>query len=170
MLTAQELIWALTYTFQSHTNHATKPSKAVRKWDGQTPYGVHPIWCAMAILQEPMIAEELRTSAALALAYHDLLEDTTVQLPADTSQRVRDLVEHMTFTGMADEMAQIWSKTSEIWLLKLYDKVSNLLDGQWMTSEKAATYKAYTLELADRVEANFGTLNIVKIARAIATD
>jgi hypothetical protein len=124
----------------------------------------------MTLLQEPTIPEELRMNGALALTYHDLLEDTLADLPTDTSPRIRDLVVSMTFTGMADEMAQIWNKTPEIWLLKLYDKVSNLLDGQWMASEKAATYKAYTLTLADQVEAHFGHLNIVRMARAMATN
>ncbi len=169
MLTAEELIDALLHTFEAHANHPLKPTKATRKWDHATPQGVHPTWCAMTLLQEPTIPEELRVTGALALLFHDLLEDTTAKLPSETPDHVRALVEHMTFTGMADEMVQIWEKTPEVWLLKLYDKVSNLLDGQWLAGEKADNYKSYTLELADRVEQRFGTLNIVKIARAIAS-
>ena len=53
-------------------------------------------------------------------------------------------------------------------LLKLYDKVSNLLDGNWMKTEKWNIYVEHTLRLAGDVEHVYGTLNIVKIARAIA--
>lgn len=169
MLTAQELGDAIRYACEAHDQHPIKPTKATRKWDGQTPQGIHPTWCAMTILQEPTLPEELRATGALALIFHDLLEDTTVDLPTATTRRVRQLVEQMTFTGMADEMTQIWDKPAEVWLFKLYDKVSNLLDGQWMAGEKAESYKSYTLELADRVEQRFGSLNIVKIARTIAT-
>jgi hypothetical protein len=53
--------------------------------------------------------------------------------------------------------------------LKLYDKVSNLLDGKWMKAEKWNIYVEHTLRLASEVEQLFGELNIVKIATAIAS-
>ena len=115
--------------------------------------------------------KELRVAGAIALAFHDLLEDTTADLPADTSKRVRALVEGMTFRGgSAEEMEMVWERGTEILLLKLYDKVSNLLDGQWMDLAKAAAYKAYTLKLADVVQKEYGPLAIIKIAQAVCAD
>ena len=106
------------------------------------------------------------------LALHDMIEDTTDEFPFDTPQRVRDLVYHMSFMdGLEQEMAEVWQKDPEIRLLKLYDKVSNLLDGQpWMDKQKWLDYCAYTLQLATDVRTNFGELNIVKIAYAICVN
>jgi len=43
----------------------------------------------------------------------------------------------MTFEGGSEqEIVEIWDKPTEIRLYKLYDKVSNLLDGAWMKDEK----------------------------------
>ena len=98
---------------------------------------------------------------------HDILEDTTTQLPYDCPPTVVALVKEKTFQNSDEEMKLIWSRSAEAQLLTLYDKVSNLLDGAWMSPEKRSRYTAYTLQLADKVESDFGTLNIVTIARAI---
>lgn len=79
----------------------------------------------------------------------------------------------MTFTGEAGstaiEIREIWDRPKIVRLLKLYDKVSNLLDGSWMSDEKWNNqYVPYVKRLANDVENNYGTLNIVRIARAIA--
>jgi hypothetical protein len=57
-------------------------------------------------------------------------------------------------------------------MLKLYDKVSNLLDASWMTEEKRTLYIAYLARLCKEVEYWYGhkNLNIIKIARAIISD
>ena len=165
---AKQIVEGINYSFSAHAEQPTKASKAVRKWDGTTPYGVHPTWCAMTLLQEPMLPEAIRERGYQTLLFHDLLEDTTAGLPEGTALEVRELVEGMTFASSDEEMEKVWERTAEVRLLKLYDKVSNLLDGVWMTSEKLERYRAYTRRLADDVESNFGSLNIVRIARAIA--
>ncbi len=169
-MNAIELAQKVAYALLTHEEKAKKASKAFRKWDGKTPYGVHPIWCATTLLHETSIPEDLRNEGAEALLFHDILEDTTAELPDGTSDRIGKLVDGMTFEGgTAQEMQEVWSRSKEIRLLKLYDKVSNLLDAEiWMTPEKLATYRAYTKKLADDVESNYGTLNIVRLARALA--
>lgn len=167
MLSASQLWNQINYCIRAHATQATKPSKAVRKWDGRTPYGIHPIWCAMTILAETTLPKKIRTEGAEALLLHDILEDTTLELPEGTSVEVRALVEGMTFESSDEEMRLIWNRSLEIKLLKLYDKVSNLLDGSWMSLEKRARYKKYLLALCDEVEPHYGKLNIIKIARAI---
>jgi (p)ppGpp synthase/HD superfamily hydrolase len=155
------------FIFAAHGDHPTKPSKAVRKWDGQTPYAVHPLWCATMLLAEPTLSEDLRVRGSEALLLHDVLEDTTEGLPAGTSEEVAGLVRDMTFASSDVEMVEVWSKSDEVKLLKLYDKVSNLLDGSWMSAGKRQKYTAYTLKLADQVEPVYGQLNITRIARAM---
>jgi len=174
MVNANELLKQVYFTLKAHGDCARKPSKAFRKWDGSTPYAVHPLWCATTLLHETALPEELRVRGAEALLYHDILEDTTLELVdfynRHTSVEVMRLVVDMTFKGgSSEEMLLVWQKSAEVRLLKLYDKVSNLLDAAaWMDAVKLERYRQYTRRLADDVAANFGELSIVKIARAIS--
>ena len=168
MLSDNQLLNQINFCVRAHASQSIKPSKAVRKWDGKTPYSVHPIWCAMTILTETTLSEEIRINGAQALFFHDILEDTTAKLPDDTSAEVRALVEGMTFESSDEEMRLIWDRSLEIKLLKLYDKLSNILDGSWMSTEKRNRYAAYLLRLCDEVEPHYGKLNIIRIAQAIA--
>ncbi|MEK7520250.1 MAG: hypothetical protein AAB581_03365 [Patescibacteria group bacterium] len=152
----------------AHGKHSRTPSKAVRKWDGKTPYSVHPIWCAMMLLHETTLHEHVRITGFQTLLLHDVLEDTTVMLPTLVSEEVRRWVHDMTFASSDEEMETIWDKPPVIQLLKLYDKVSNLMDGAWMSKEKRARYTEYTMKLCAEVEQTYGALNIVKLAHAIA--
>jgi len=166
-------MWALRLTelvgfvFMAHDESSKSPHGRIRKWDGMTPYGVHPTWCAMTILTETSLPEELRYSGAEALLLHDLLEDTKTPLPKSVNRRVVELVLGMTFESSEQEMRIVWSRGNEILLLKLYDKTSNLLDGVWMTAEKRTKYSDYLLRLCREVEQVYGNLNIIRIARAV---
>jgi len=161
----------LDYAIYAHSMDSTK--EQVRRWDGKTPYSIHPIWCVMAILHETQLSEEIRSEGAEALALHDVEEDTEIGLPSWIREKPRQYVKEMTFTSEVGsteiERKEIWNRPPVIRLLKLYDKTSNLLDGSWMPDEKWNNqYVPYVLELADDVEKHFGNLDIVKIARAIA--
>ncbi len=158
----------LSYIRKAHQEHPKKANKAYRKWDGKTPYYTHPLWCATTILTETSLDETTRNEGAQVLLYHDLLEDTTFDLPSTLEERVRELIKEMTFAGgSVEEMQKIWERPAVIRLYKLYDKVSNLLDGSWMPEQKRQRYETYTQALCKDVERNYGTLNITKIARGI---
>lgn len=160
-----ELKKHINFIINAHNNQAKTPEKQVRLWDKKTPYYIHPIWCAMTILTETKLSKQLREDGCLALLYHDLLEDTTEKLPPSLSKRVKHFIKEMTFTqGITQEMQEIWKKEPEVKLLKLYDKVSNLLDSSWMSPELRDKYTQYTKRLLKDVEQNFGQLNIVRIA------
>ena len=166
---ADEINRSIQYTIQAHAHHPKQPEDAVRYWDHFTPYAVHPIWCAMTLLTETALPDDVRRTGYQALLWHDLLEDTGLPLPAETSPAVRQLVEEMTFAGFSEEKEKLWERSDLARLLKLYDKVSNLLDGSWMSGgKKWQDYVAHTLRLVDFVSARYGALNIVKIARVIA--
>jgi len=158
----------INYVIDAHTHHSKKPSKAYRKWDGKTPYFIHPAWCAMTISTETELEQKTREEGILTLLYHDILEDTTKELPSELDSRIKYLVNEMTFSGGNEqEMKEIWSKPNEIKLYKLYDKVSNLLDASWMDAEKLKRYRDYTYGLAHEVEAQYGNLNIHKLANGL---
>ena len=157
----------IEYIVNAHQNHARKQSKAFRKHDGKTPYWIHPLWCATTILTETNLDEKTKNEGAIALLYHDVLEDTTQQLPQDLEERIKYLVREMTFSSSEEEMQQVWQKPKEIRLYKLYDKVNNLLDGSWMPEEKRKKYQSYAKRLSEDVATNYGELNITKIVNSI---
>jgi len=163
---ATDLSRAIIHAINAHSLKPVKPHMAFRKWDGKTPYSVHPIWCAMTLLHETSLPQDIREKGAIALLYHDILEDTKEFLPENTHAAVRQLVDDLTFENTADEMQKVWQKPPVIRLLKLYDKTSNLMDSHWMSAEKLQSYQMYTAKLIQDVEKNFGELNIVRLARS----
>lgn len=161
-----DLLTTLIHAYRAHQEHAKRPSKTFRKWDGQTPYITHPIWCAMTIMSEQNLTIEQRLRGAHALLQHDVLEDTELDLLSTTPPDVRRLVEEMTFEGgSAEEMMRVWERSPECRLLKLYDKTSNLMDDQRMDAEKKLRHRLYVYQLIEDVTKNYGELNITRIAR-----
>ena len=121
----------------------------------------------MTLLTEMDLDLALRIRGYQALLWHDVLEDTELRLPEDTTEDVSGLVDELTYTSFREERARIWEKSDEAKLLKAYDKASNLLDGRWMKSDKWNVYVAYTSRLIDFVSERYGELNIVRIGRAV---
>ncbi|OGF22932.1 hypothetical protein A2Y83_02105 [Candidatus Falkowbacteria bacterium RBG_13_39_14] len=155
------------YVIAAHSNQPNDQDKAFRRWDNKTPYFIHPIWCAMTVLTEESLSKKQRINGAQAVLLHDILEDTELPLPSDASFEVVVLVQNMTFKSSEEEMEQIWNKGKFVQLLKLYDKVSNLLDSGWMSDEKRMRYCEYVKQLTQVVQKNFGNLNIISIAQGI---
>ncbi len=155
----------LTFVIEAHTNHCKKGAPQVREFDNQTPYSIHPIWCASMIRQEPSLYEEVRLKGSQALLYHDVLEDTTAELPGWLSDDVRGLVSELTFKSSEDEWETLWNKDKQVRLLKLYDKVNNMMDGVWMKPERRQQHLTHLRRLCKDVEQNYGELNITKFAK-----
>ena len=164
-----ELEEQIAMAIRAHRDFPKEDDMAVRRWDGETPYSVHSIWGGVTLLHETELNKEFRECGSQALFFHDILEDTNFDLlmVEDLPERTREFVDKMTFESSAQEMELIWGAEPEIKLLKLYDKVSNLMDGAWMSPEKKEKYTDYTKKLTEDVEENYGQLNIVKIAKAI---
>lgn len=167
MVSAEELARRISQVLQAHSLFPRRPEMAFRKIDGKTPYGVHPIWCAMSILAEPLLPEDVRIHGASILLFHDVLEDTFASLPDDLSAEEVQGVVHMTFENVEQELEYVWSRGPFILLLKCYDKTHSLLDASRFTPEKRRRNAAYALRLAERVEAVYGTLAITVMCRAL---
>lgn len=164
----------ISMDFMDHVQYAIHAHQGMtRRWDDRTPYAIHPIWCATTILSETSLPQDLREDGAIVLLYHDVKEDTKVQLPQGLSPRVLEWIDGMTFEGASMpggsdiEMREVWSRPQEIRLFKLYDKTSNLLDAIWAPPERIAVYRDYTRRLVEDVAPRYGELNIVRLARAI---
>lgn len=164
---AKDLLASATHAIIAHSRHPKTPKDAVRFWDNLTPYAIHPIWCATTLLTETGLPEKTRYDGYQALLFHDILEDTTLPLPENTTDDVRQLVRGMTFENFAEEREKINLCGDTVKLLKLYDKVSILLDAVWMDDEKWNRLVEYTVMLCDFVNQKHGELNIVKIAKAV---
>lgn len=165
---SESLLSAIAHAHYAHSANGLTPDDAVRFHDRATPYLVHPLWCAASLLQESALPQDLRQRGSVALLWHDTLEDTSLPLPQTASEAIAQLVQDMSFESFEEETQGLWSKSQEVKLLKLYDKVSNLLDGHWLKQEKWNTYVNHTLRLCAEVEQTYGVLNIVKMAKAIA--
>lgn len=165
-MNAQHLSTAITFVIDAHANHPIAPRKAFRKWNVTTPYSAHPIWCGMCIAHELTLPNDLRERGTYILLFHDVLEDTSAGLPKGLSEEIVEGIQGMTFESFDEEMELVWGRTREIRLLKLYDKVSNLLDGNFKP-ERRKQYIAYTRRLLVDVLSNYGDLNITRIATAI---
>jgi len=158
----------VAFVVAAHAEKPRRPENAIRRWDGKTPYAAHPIWCATMLMTESSLPEHVRAIGCQALLLHDILEDTTADLPDSVSEEVCALVREMTFPGGSrEEVQEVWLRSDLCKLFKLYDKVSNCLDGAAFSDERWNQYSAYTLKLADFVESKWGQLHIVRIARLI---
>ena len=157
----------INYVIEAHRDNSLKPSKAFRKWDGTTPYHIHPIWCATMIATETTLPANVREEGVQVLLYHDVLEDTKKELPEWLSERVVQLIGDMTYENLIEEMNEIWYKPSEVRLYKLFDKTNNLLDWQRSSIVKHERYEEFTRRLMQDVLGNYGELNITRIAGAI---
>jgi hypothetical protein len=157
----------LAYIITAHSLNPVKSTKAARKWDKTTPYHNHPIWCATMIAHETSLEPRTREIGTIALLYHDIGEDTTIPIPGHLPNSIRTAIHHMTFVSSAEEMQLIWTKSQEIRLFKLYDKVSNWMDGVWMDDKKREKYRTYIHNLTSDVKGNYGSINITKIAEAL---
>lgn len=157
----------LSYVIEAHDKRARKPENRVRNFDKQTPYSIHPIWCASMIRQEPSLSEDVRLKGSQALLYHDVLEDTTAELPEWLSDDVRTLVSELTFESSEDEWKTLWNEDKQIRLLKLYDKVSNMMDSVWMKPKRRQQHLIHLRKLCEDVEKNYGELNITKFSRTL---
>jgi hypothetical protein len=164
---ADQLDFSIRHTIQAHMDYPNRSKDTIRFWDKTTPYAVHPIWCAATLLTETKLSEDIRFKGYQALLWHDTLEDTQLSLPENTDAEVATLVHEMTFESFRDEQDKIWACRDVVKLLKLYDKVSNLLDAVWMKDEKWNNLVDYTLKLRHFVLETYGDLNIVKIAGAV---
>ena len=155
----------LDYVINAHTDRARKPSDVTRKWDKKTPYHFHSIWCATMILHETSLPEETRLYGSCALLYHDIPEDTTAPFPNWLTDRVKLLVQGMTFSSSEDEWENLWTRDKEVRLLKVYDKTSNILDGVWMEPVRREKHLSHLKKLVEDVERSYEDLNILKLAR-----
>ncbi len=164
----KKLLKHIIFVTKTHQEKSLTPRKALRRTPSgeSNPYFIHPVWCALTILQETKLPESIRLSGAEALLFHDILEDTTAELPDDLSNEIKNLVQALTFSDFHTEVNTILTQTPFIQLLKLYDKTSTLYDGA-VKGKVTQEWYDYIEKLITNVEKEYGELNIVLLAKTL---
>jgi len=153
---------------EAHQEKPLTEAKAIRTFQSgeSNLYFTHSLWCAITILLETRLPEAIRISGAEALLFHDVLEDTTAELPPDLSSKVKEMIQGMTFNNFNDEVKETLKKPAQAQLLKLYDKTATLYDGE-RKGKVSKEWFNYIRQLIDNVEKEYGELNIVILAKAL---
>jgi (p)ppGpp synthase/HD superfamily hydrolase len=152
---------------RAHQVHPKKPENAVRKADLQTPYVTHCQWVASSIISEEKLPPVLRRLCYQALLLHDVIEDTTLELPDWVEPEVISLIEELTFAGGTKEEAEkIRERSQEAILCKLYDKVHSCLFGLgWLEPQYYHYFYDHITNLINYIEPKYGDLAIIGIAK-----
>jgi hypothetical protein len=167
MFSACELAEMVCDVICIYDEFSKTPYKAFRKFDGRTPYGVHPVFTAMLLLHEENLPEIFRVRGAKVLLAHDIFEDTNADLPEWCSPDVACLVRKLTFSDSQDSSVEIWSRGDEAILLKFYDVVANLMCVGKMNREAIQRRRKQARNHLSWVKERYPQLEIVKIAEGL---
>lgn len=166
----------VNYAYDAYVNHQSGGEPGRRVFDEVTPHAHHPIRTAYLALMEPMLETEFRYKTAIALLFHDLFEDSTKGLPSDLppewADEIGQIVREMTFeNGLSQEVKELWSKSPEAILCKLFDKFDSFAESAiWLIKnkpEEGRLFLDHLRRVATYVEREFGRLHTVDLARAM---
>ncbi|MEK7620065.1 MAG: hypothetical protein AAB413_02390 [Patescibacteria group bacterium] len=168
MIDYKHYLELLAYVADAHQKKVLPTAKALRTFPSgeKNPYITHPLWCSMMLLLETQLPESIREPGALALLYHDILEDTSSPLPEGLPPKTVELINDMTYENFKQEVDAVLLKGPEVQLLKLYDKVATLYDGA-LRSFRYPEWLDFTEKLIERVEEAYGELNIVLLGKEL---
>lgn len=157
----------LDFVYSAHQEHNTR--KDFRQ-DGKVPFIVHPMWCALTLLNDQRIPFEERELGYQVLLLHDILEDTSLEIPDYIDPKVLEHVKEMTHNTWEEEQ-NIDSKSPFIKLLKLCDKIASMYD-ETVRDEpvRRKEWKALTQKLLNDVKNHYGEIRLVTLAKAILND
>lgn len=166
MLSAKKLARILSDVMLIHSEFARTPEKAFRRFDGVTPFGIHPVMGGLLILHEENLREKKRVTMATAFFGHDFKEDTTKRLPAWARKpEVKKLILGMTFKKGEDKFVEVWNRGNSVILLSFYDNVLNLMCAKKMKAERRAEYRKQVRRQLVYLEPRYPRLEIFKIAK-----
>lgn len=157
----------LDLIYSAHQEHNTR--KDFRQ-NGKVPFIVHPMWCALTLLNDQHIPFEERELGYQVLLLHDILEDTSLEIPDYVDPKVLEHVKEMTHDTWEEEQ-NINNKSPFIKLLKLCDKIASMYD-ETVRNEtvRRKEWKALTQKLLDDVENHYGKIRLVTLSKAILND
>ena len=174
MIKSEELKKYLDFAYKAYQeNNISNPNQTYRQ-DGKVPYMMHPLWCVSMLIADTQIPWEQRELGFKALILHDVLEDTSLELPEWVESEVREVVKELTFKNFREAAREYSKKSPFIKLLMLYDKLSSMyedhvgvFDGKIKRYSKQKLWKRFTVEGIKEVEKEYGNVRIVQIGKAI---
>ena len=154
-------------------NNISSPNQTYRQ-DGKVPYMMHPLWCASMLITDTQIPWEQREIGFKALILHDVLEDTSLELPSWIESEVREAVQAMTFENHKQALREYENKTPFIKLLMLYDELSSMYENHVgvfnnsvVKKVKRRLWKEFTIKGIKEVEKEYGNIRIVQVGKAV---
>jgi len=173
-ITSEEFKRYFDFAYSAYQeNNISSPDQTYRQ-DGKVPYMMHPLWCASMLITDTQIPWEQREIGFKALILHDVLEDTSLELPDWVEPEVKEAVEAMTFEDHRQALNEYKNKSPFIKLLMLYDELSSMYeyhvgvyDGVVMKKLKRKLWKEFTIKGIMEVEKEYGNIRIVQVGKAI---
>lgn len=166
----KKFIEYISFSANAHQEKVLPTARTERTFSSgeKNPYFAHPLWCSMMILLDTKLPESIRLPGAEALLFHDVLEDTSSALPEDISIEVKNLIEEMTYPDWESERIAVPKKPLLVQLLKLYDKVATIYDGDMPKGqEKIMQWLELTKILIENINKEYGELNIVILGKGL---
>lgn len=165
MIKSEELKKYLDFAYSAYQeNNIT--GQAYRQ-GGKVPYIMHPLWCASMLVADTEVPYEQRELGLKALILHDVLEDTSLELPAWVEPEVKEVVKELTFESFEQAKRDYPKKSSFMKLLLLYDKLSSMYENH-VQEQNRGDWKKLVLQGIEEVEKEYGNVRIVQIGKAIA--
>lgn len=173
-ISSEEFKKYLDFAYSAYQEH-NNSGQAFRQ-NGKVPYMTHPLWAAMMLIADTQIPWEQRAIGFKALILHDVLEDTSLELPDWVEPKVKEIVQELTFESFEAGVKLYDNKSSYIKLLLLYDKLSSMYEKhvgitgktEEIRSAKRRLWKEFTLKGIKEVEKEYGNIRIVQVGKAIA--
>ena len=170
MITPEEFKKLTDFAYEAHELNINDHGWTTRQL-GNVPFVVHPLWCALTVLNDTTIDQDLRELGFRVLLLHDVLEDTRFKLPPDLNEKTISLINDMTYDNFDEEKKHVPSKPVFLQFLKLIDKVSTIYDNHGPISclkpERQRDWRQYTELLLKNTETEFGHTQSYKTAKTI---
>ncbi|MBP9815960.1 hypothetical protein KBD09_01835 [Candidatus Woesebacteria bacterium] len=165
MISSQEFKKYFDFAYSAYQeNNITDQSM---RQEGKVPYIFHPLWAAISLMTDTQIPYEEREKGFKILILHDVLEDTSLELPSWVPQDIQQGVEELTFKDWDDAKQAIPSKSTFIKLLLLYDSLSSMYELH-VSERKKHWWKEKVISLTNEVQAHYGNIRAVQMGKAIS--
>ena len=163
----KDFINRINHSYKGHQECNTKNDF---RQGGTVPFVVHPLWCAMMIVNDSGIPFEIKRVGYEVLLLHDVLEDTSLGLPKDVDPEVEKIIKEMTHDTWEEEQ-DLSGKSDIVKLLKLYDKVATLYDETIRPDTQRRKEWITLIEvLMKEVEKLYPKARILSVARGLLKD
>lgn len=168
MISSKEYKKLFDFAYSAYQEHCGDSGNEYRQ-NGNVPFINHPIWCASLLLADTDFPLVLREIGFKALLLHDVIEDTSIDLPYWVEPEVKEAVKNMTYQNFDQESDKALSKPIFIKLLILIDKISTMYEYH-ARKEKQRKWKEFCEKLLKDVETEYGNIRIVQISKAILSN